>query len=146
MSGLNITTTLKYIPTETTTGMFQSATPSSADTAMKSLIVPIGDDTAVTVLNNDHKKDSEEPHSDIALDVLLASTGIAPNTATLPVQNTDETISSKPIEVTTAVNNESAITAAGSGGNNEIALVFPQRVSHKFGNPFTFQKPFLTVV
>lgn len=127
------------IETEST-GMFQPATASSSDIAMKSLIVlPIvSDDIAVTVLNNDHKKDSE-PNSDNTVDVLIVSTVIAPNTTTLPVPHKDETISSKPIEVTAALDNISAITAAGTStgsDGNEVAT-FPQKVSHNSGNPFT---------
>ena len=120
------TTPLRSNETEST--MLQPAKPSSHnhENNIRS------DDTTMKVLNNKPVKDSG-PLADCAADV--SRSDIAPLATPLPDPNTDETISSKPIET---INNEAAITSTGSDGINDIALTFPQRVSRTrfyFGNP-----------
>ena len=108
---------------ETESTMLLLATLSSSN---ENDSIGCGDNATVTALNNDPVKDSKRI-SNNAADLL--STDIAPNTTAVQIQNTDETTSLQPIEGTTTVNNEFATTAAGSDGNNETALTFPQRVS-----------------
>jgi hypothetical protein len=84
------------------------------------------DDAAVKVLNSDPVEDSEQWSDKAANEV---RTDTSPNKTMHPVNTSDEIVKSKPVEEATAVaSHESADTAGGNEGNNEIVLTFPQRV------------------
>ena len=110
---------------DTESTMLHSATPCSSENTE---VISGRDDKGLSV---DHVEESDNP-ADVVREAVI------PSKSTLPASATDDSGLSKPVEVATTLNDESApITSTSSDGNNEIVLTFPQRVSAREDPTFT---------